>query len=72
MGWQGFDQVRHRGEPTDIEQTYGIWVEYSNPEDDEDYGRFWIYTFYGEFEDWSEWWLYIGAYMEQHGLDLAV
>lgn len=54
----------------DPEDAKGLWVRAVDEDDPEDLHMFWAYV-YDPFEDWSEWYVYIGALMDQYGLELA-
>lgn len=69
-GWQDWDGNRHEGDPTDVEETQGMFVHASSEDDSEADHYFWVYVG-EEFEEWDEWWVLIGAMMEIHGMGIA-
>lgn len=67
-GWEDSDGNRHRGQPTDPEDTFGEFIHVYDPDTGEEH-HFWAFTRYPL--DWDEWDDYIYDLCSQHGISLA-
>lgn len=69
-GWEDYEGERHRGTPSELDDTYGVRVHVTDPSDPEFHQFFWAFVG-GPFESWEEWYVYIGALMDMYGLELG-
>lgn len=73
-GWEDREGKRHRTTPDDLNNTIGVFVHVSDPNNEAEHHYFWAFqgntAQYGGFQSWDEWYVYIGALMAGHGMDL--
>lgn len=63
------NENRYEGTPSDLEDTYGVWVSVTRDSDPEDVRMFWAYV-YTPFQDWAEWWVLIDGLIQANISDV--
>lgn len=81
IGWEDYEGNRHiatkaelevnpdAGKPTDITDTYGVYVHAYDPETGE-HQYFWTFSYY-DLDEWEDWLDQIGEAMDMCGMEVA-
>lgn len=73
VGWEDSQGDRHEGRPTDISDTYSVFVFAYDDANPADYKYFWAHIPPDEsgerpiFDDWDTWDAYVGSMMDISG-----
>ncbi|MGH7240235.1 MAG: hypothetical protein ACREHG_09280, partial [Candidatus Saccharimonadales bacterium] len=73
-GWEDANHNRHRGKPSELDNTMGIFVDAKDRDTGEQH-MFWAFIYRNQdgnlFQSWEQWLDYIAILMTMHGMELG-